>query len=218
MGIAHSYQNQKIDEWQFNNTATDKAWVYRLETVNDEGYIEYYYYSEFIPSDTGFTPSGEMVDPSIIGDVYNETLLGYTASGEPLYEVAYWVTGDESPYTREEQADGTVFLHKNGVGYLEITEKYGKYYVRARKVTALDGSTEIYCFLRGAVIDADDIQGNLMDSYLYVTDNKITLTEEFLDAAASSNKNEMSIRFYLSNYGYMYLDYYILESLFMMAE
>ena len=217
----YSYEYQKLDEWSFNNQATDKAWVYMVEITDEYGdVIDYVYYSEFIPSDLGFTPSGDIVDPSIIGEVYSKTILGYTKEGYALYEIAYWVTGDESPYTRETMSDGTVFVHKDGVGYLEVTEKYGyKYYVRARKVTMDDGSTEIYCFLRGAVLRADHLHDSdeLLKDYISYEGNKLTISEDFLQLIKDKSYNDI-FRVYIEHYGNVWFDYYQLQSLFMMAE
>ena len=187
--------------------------------ISDEyGNVEYRYFTEFIPSDLGFSPAGEeLYYPEIPGD-YNQTLLGYTADGYALYEISYYVEveGEGSEYTVEPQSDGTVFLHKNGVGYLKVTENGTNYYVRARKVTHEDGSEEIYCFLKGAVIDADDLEDTT--DFVAIDDNKITFSAELLEAAKNSNRNEMYIRFWVSGWGTMYLNYYQLEALFEIAE
>ena len=214
-----SYQAEKIHEWEFLYQAVDKAWVYRLDVTDQYGNVLYStYYSEFIPSDNGFTPSGTIVDPSVIDEIYSETILGYTADGNPIYEIAYWVTEDASPYTKETQSDGTVFYHKNGVGYLEVTQKYGeKYYVRARKVTMSDGSTQIYCFLRGAVIRPNDIHNEaIINKYVSVSGNKVTISADFL--------NTFEDRYYYyaiaiyTNWSSIQFTYYELESLFLMAK
>lgn len=215
-----SYQAEKLNEWEFLYQAVDKAWVYRLDVTDQYGNILYStYYSEFIPSDNGFVPSGTIVDPSVIEEIYSETILGYTADGNPIYEIAYWVTEDASPYTKETQSDGTVFYHKNGVGYLEVTQKYGnKYYVRARKVTMNDGSTQIYCFLRGAVIRPRDIHNDtIMDKYVSVSGNKVTISADFLNTIEERDYYNYVIYLY-TNWSSIHFTYYELESLFLMAK
>lgn len=216
----YCYLDQRLDEWDFNYQATDKAWVYMVEVYDEYGnYVETVYYSEFIPTDLYFIPSGNVVDPSIIGDVYSTTLFGYTAEGYPMHEVAYWVVGDDSPYTREVQSDGTVFLHKNGVGYLEVNQNGYNYYVRARKVTLTDGTTAIYCMLRGAVIRPYYLYGDdLMDKYVTYTENSVTISAEFLELITSKHNTALSILVNGSFYSDLHFDYYELESLFMIAQ
>ena len=219
----NSYEHVKINEWEFNNQALDKVWYYLV--VDKENQTRTYY-TEFIPSDYGFTPSGDVVDEKeITGEMYSEVLLGYTADGLPIYEVAYYTTPDTTTeWTEEVQADGTVFLHKNGTGYLKVTEKYGTYYVKARKVEMADGSTQIYCFVRSGRLTGSEVNqygDNLLGEYLISNGNKLTITEEFLEIAANNNRNE----FYIDvEYGQeneywnsITLKYYQLESLFMLG-
>ena len=217
----NSYSYAKISEWSFNSQALDKVWYY---LVADEENGVYTYYTEFIPSDTGFTPAGEVVDASqIVGESYSEVLLGYTKDGLPIYEVAYYITPDDTlTWTEEVQADGTVFLHKNGTGYLKVTEKYGTYYVKARKVKMADGSDQIYCFLRSGSFTGNESNGytnDIIGRYIKVEGNKVTLKKEFLDVAKCNNRNEFYLRveYYYQNGGWnsVYIDYYTLDSLFM---
>ena len=221
-----TYQSAKLTKDEFENAALDKEWCYKV--FNSESGEETYY-SKFIPSDLGFTPVDEITDPSFIFDKdYSETLLGYTADGMALYEISYYVQPDDegAEWTEEEQDDGTVFLHKNGIGYLKVTEKNGIYYVRARKVEMEDGSSNIYCFLRtGCLIGGEigDFVGTALDGYVTVSLNTITITEEFLEVAKNNDRNEFYVMF--SEYdihtdfiGYsLRLDYYMLESLFMLG-
>ena len=217
-GYSDSYRDVRLSQYQFNNQAIDKVWYYMVEDPNNG---EKTYYTEFIPSDYGFAPSGSIVDPdTITGSLYNTTLLGYTANGEALYEVAYYMTEGSSSfdYTVEEQADGTVFYHVDGVGYLK--DQAG-YYVRARKVTMQDGTTGIVCFIRGAYI-RDDVLNNydhdFMDAYVSVGWNTVTIQEEFLEIAGYAKTNfNLRIEYtYDSGYwNYEYFDYYMLETCFM---
>lgn len=217
----NSYEYVKINEWEFNNQALDKVWFY---LVVDEKNQTSTYYTEFIPSDYGFTPSGEVVDESKIPEeMYSEVLLGYTSDGLPLYEVAYRVTPDTTDWTQEPQADGTVFLHKDGTGYLKVTEKYGTYYVKAHKVKMADGSEQIYCFVRSGRLTGSEVSqygDNLFDEYLYAEGNKITFTEQFRDIAANNNRNEFYVEVQYGNENHYWnsvrINYYQLESLFML--
>ena len=101
---------------------------------------------------------------------------------------------------------------------MEVTQKYNnKYYVRARKVTMSDGSTQIYCFLRGAVIRPRDIHNDtIMDKYVSVSGNKVTISADFL--------NTFEDRYYYyaiaiyTNWSSIQFTYYELESLFLMAK
>ena len=212
-----SFVDERLNEYAFEDTSVDKEWIYMLEISDEYGNVEHRYFAEFIPSDLGFSTVGEEIYPEIPDD-YSQTLLGYTADGYALYEISYYVEveGEGSDYTAEAQSDGTVFLHKNGVGYLKVTENGTNYYVRARKVTQEDGSEEIYCFLKGAVIDADDLEDTT--DFVTISDNKITFSAELLEAAKSSNRNEMYIRFWVNGWGDMHLNYYQLEALFEIAE
>ena len=224
---AKPYQQEKISEWEFNNLALDKVWYYRVDvTTRDEfGYnsVNSTYYTEFIPSDYGFAPAGDVIDPSMInGEYYSETLLGYTADGDPIYEVAYYVSAADAPeWDVEPQDDGTYFLHKDGVGYLMVIENEATYYVKARKVEMADGTTQIYCFLRNGRLTGSELNNyteNALDEYIFAEGNKLTITEEFLEIAKNNNKNEFSVtvRYGNENYSdYEYIDYYMLESLFM---
>lgn len=213
-----TYLEERLDEWEFNEQALDKKWCY---AVIDSETSEYTYYTEFIPSDYGFEPAGEIIDPATFENAYDwtTTTLGYTSDGDELVELSYYVSeGCENfEYTVEEQSDGTVFYHVNGIGFLK--DQAG-YYVRARKVTYGDGSTGIVCMLRSAIVydeHLDEIEGNLLDKYFKVSGNTITLTEELLELA-SHNKNNFYVRVYSESYGSLYIDYYQLETLFMMAE
>ncbi len=219
------YNEAKISQSEFENLALDKVWYY---LVVDEENDTHTYYTEFIPSDYGFTPSGNVIDESeIIGQLYSEVLFGYTADGLPLYEVAYYVTTEEdtSDWTEEVQADGTVFLHKNGTGYLKVTENYGTYYVKARKVEMADGSTQIYCFVRSGKLTGSEINeytDTFLDKYITVEDNKVTITKEFLEIAANNNRNEFYVAISYgiedSYWNRVDIDYYQLESLFMLGN
>ena len=224
---ARPYQYGKIDESKFNNLALDKVWYYRVDEIvegdKEYGNVNSTYYTEFIPSDYGFAPAGDVIDPSMItGEYYSETLLGYTADGNPIYEVAYYVSAEGSPkWDVEEQDDGTFFLHKNGAGYLMVIENNGTYYVKARKVEMADGTTQIYCFLRNGRLTGSEIDKyteNALDEYIFAEGNKLTITEEFLEIAKNNNRNEFSIKVEYGNENYSnyeYIDYYMLESLFM---
>lgn len=213
-----TYNDEKLNEYEFNNMTLDKVWYY---VVVDE-YDNRTYYTEFIPSDSGFTPSGSMINPEDIeGYIYNQTLLGYTPDGDALYEYVYYVTADStvSDLTQETQADGTVFLHKNGVGYLKVTENGSNYYVRARRVNMSNGTTQIYCFLRRGVLIGDEVNestNGLFNNLLSYSGNKLTISADFLAATAGNNKNDFYIDVYRDGYYYTYLDYYKIESLFML--
>jgi hypothetical protein len=151
-------------------------------------------------------------------------ILGYTADGNPLYEVAFYLNEGttEFEYTVEEQDDGTVFYHVDGAGYLKDQQGY---YVRARKVTLNDGSTAIVCAIRSAVIYddvANSYDNDWFDDYVIVDGNTITFTEEFLELAAKA-KTRFSFQFYTRDYqdyywNSYYFNYYELETLFMLED
>ena len=218
------YTSARLNEWQFNYQALDKVWYYVVEDLKTG---ERTYYTEFIPSDYGFAPAGDIVNEwDIVGEWNNEVLLGYTADGNPLYEISYYVDASDSiEWTEETQKDGTVFLHKNGIGYLKVTENSGTYYVRARKVQTADGNEEIYCFLRSGHLFGTEIGnfiGDAIDGYITVNGNTVTFTKEFLEVAKNNDRNEFY--FYIQgenaygNYRSYYFDYYQLESLFMLGN
>lgn len=221
----YTHWNAKLTEDEFNNQALDKVWYYVV--IEENGSKTYY--SEFVPSDFGFTPKNE-VDPStIIGSMDSQTLLGYTANGLPLYEEVYIIeASDDADWTRVTQDDGTVFCHKNGMGYLEVTEKSGaKYYVRAREFEMANGSKQVYCFLQSGKItgsEANNYVSNYFDGYLTVQGNKLTMTEKFLEVVNGNNKNEFYIQVYIANpgdtdgyYNSYYINGYEIETFFMMG-
>lgn len=217
----NTYLGAKISEEEFNYVALDKAWFY---AVIDSETGDETYYTEFIPSDYGFTPSGDTIDPSEIKHIYDteRTLLGYTADGDALYEISYYVeVEDTTEWTEETQADGTVFLHKNGAGYLEVTEKNGeKYYVKARKVTMADGSEQIYCFLlKGVLVGTEigDFVQETLNGYITYSGNTITITPEFFEIAKNNNRNEFYV-YFSTDRNSIKLTYYKLEALFVLAE
>ncbi len=219
------FQNQKIDEWSFQNMALDKVWYYVVE--DDDGNLTFY--TEFIPSDAGFAPAGDVVDPDTIdGWCYGETLLGYTADGDPLYEYAYYINEDSESftYTAETQDDGTIFYHRNGAGYLRVESDDGPYYVRARKVTNQDGSTQIYCFLGTAMLSSTDVEedaSGVMNQFVTVDGNEVTISRDFLEIAAYGDydRDVLWLRVYYGEkdgyYTTVYFDYYRLAALFQMG-
>ena len=86
-----------------------------------------------------------------------------------------------------------------------------------------DGSTEIYCFLRGASFrgDSDEFAEDILKEYYTVDGNKITISKDILDLAY--NKNDFHIEIIIKNgdsYTYYWdLDwnYYEFESLFLLG-
>ena len=194
---------------------------------DDDGNLTFY--TEFIPSDAGFAPTGDVVDPdSIDGWCYGETLLGYTADGDCLYEYAYYINEDSESftYTAETQDDGTIFYHRNGAGYLRVESDDGPYYVRARKVTNQDGSTQIYCFLGTAMLSSTDVEedaSGVMNQFVTVDGNKVTVSRDFLEIAAYGdyNRNVLWLKVYYGEkdgyYTTVYFDYYRLAALFQMG-
>ena len=219
------FEEQKISQSKFESMALDKVWYYVVE--DDDGNLTFY--TEFIPSDAGFAPSGEEVDPdSIDGWCYEETLLGYTADGDPLYEYAYYINEDSESftYTTETQADGTIFYHRNGAGYLRVESEDGPYYVRARKVTNQDGSTQIYCFLGTAMLTSDDVNedaNGVMSQYVTMDGNEVTISRDFLEIAAYGDydRDVLWFRVYYGEkdgyYDTVWFDYYRLAALFRMG-
>ncbi len=223
----YTHDNAKLTEDQFNNMALDKVWYY---VVVDEEKGTRTYYSEFIPSDFGFTPKNQIDPSSIVGEINSETLLGYTPEGLPIYEEVYYVGSEEdADWTRVPQADGTVFCHKNGMGYLEVTEKSGaKYYVRARMVEMADGTSQVFCFLLSGKLtgsEANQYVSDYFDGYLSVQGNKLTITEKFLEVVNGNNKNDFYIQIYIGSLdnpdGYFNsyrIDGYRIETFFMMGD
>ena len=229
-GKGGTYEGSKLSEDKFNETALNKVWFYAVEST-DSKKEELTYYTEFIPSDYGFTPSGEKLEVNpedMYGTPYSTTLLGYTAEGSALYEVAFYVgTEDEgSEWENAEQIDAnTYFLHKNGTGYLKVVEKYGTYYVRATKVQMADGTYAIYCSLRSGVLfgnEIGDYAKEALEGYVNLDENKVTFTKEFLEIAKNNNRNEfyisLSINTSSGSIMYLTLTYYQLESLFLLGN
>ena len=213
--ICCCYDHEKISEAEFNSMNLDKVWYYMV--VDENG--KQTYYTKFIPSDFGFAPAGDVINPyDIIGDKRNQTLLGYTPEGCAIYEVVYIIdTGDSTEWTEEIQSDGTVFLHKNGVGYLKVNQNGTNYYVEARKVDMADGTTQIYCFVRKGCLTYSEMEqysDDVIDQYIKIDGNVITITKDFYEIAKNSNRNEFRMQFYAGNY--YHFDYYKIEALFEM--
>ena len=223
------YLEARIPEYEFKNQALDKVWYYVVK--DSEKGIETYY-SEFVPSDFGFTPKNE-IDPSVIeGRFERETLLGYTAEGLPIYELLYFIetSGDADWDVKTVTVDGKSFKfhHKNGMGYLEVNEKHETYYVKARLVEMADGTEQIFCFIASGKItgsEANDYVSDYFDGYLTVEGNKLTITEEFLEVVNGNNKNEFFIEIYVggledpdSYYNSYRIDGYRIETFFMMDK
>ena len=226
-GKEGTYEHVKIPDYKFNETALDKVWYYAVEDIKTG---ERTYYTEFIPSDYGFTPSGEQLSENPeynYGSPYSSTLLGYTAEGSAIYEVAFYVeTNDNnSEWTEETIDDRTVFLHKTGTGYLKITENYGTYYVKATKIQMADGTTEIFCSIRSGVLfgnEMGDYAAQALKGYVTLDENKVTFSAEFLEIAKNNNRNQFYISLHATSTSdstmYLTLNYYQLESLFLLGN
>ena len=82
-----------------------------------------------------------------------------------------------------------------------------------------DGSTEIFCFIRGAVLRVDYLHDSedLLKDYISFNGNKLTISEDFLQMIEDKSYNDI-FRVYIEYYGNVYFNYYQLQSLFMMAE
>lgn len=218
-----SFCDRYLNEWDFNNQALSKVWYY---VVIDRYTGEARYYTEFIPSDYGFTPSGiEVYEWEISGDLYSQTLLGYTADGNPMYEYAYWVneSSDNFEYTTEVQSDGTVFYHKDGKGYLKVTSKYGQvYYVEARKVTNADGTSEILCFLMGPHLTGNETSSYAEEvrnsKYIQIKGNTVTIKKNMVNGILNEYRDhgyiEIHISFSNGNSNWYNVDYYDILSWF----
>lgn len=222
------YLEARMTEDEFKNQALDKVWYYVV--IDDYGNRTYY--SEFIPSDFGFTPKNEIDQSVIEGQLERETLLGYTAEGLPIYELLYFIetSGDADWDVKTVTVDGKSFKfhHKNGMGYLEVNEKYETYYVKARLVEMADGTEQIFCFIASGKItgsEANEYVSDYFDGYLTVDGNKLTITEEFLEVVNGNNKNEFFIEIYVGgledpdSYYYSYrINGYEIETFFMMGK
>ena len=216
----NGYDAVKMTESEFKEKSCDKVW-YLVVKNSDTG--EETYHTEFIPADDYFTPSGDVVDKNEISGRYEtEYLLGYTEEGYPLYEVVYIITEetDISDWTSEPQNDGTVFIHKNGVGYLKVTDGGTVYYVDAKKVQMSDGSYQIYCLIESAVLYGSELDGNnapFFENYVIADGRKVTLTKEFYDIIKGTNRNEFSIELYVGDEHGIWtvtFNYYQIESMF----
>ena len=96
------------------------------------------------------------------------------------------------------------------------------WYVRARKVTALDGSSYIMCILADTHIDERDVvSDSIIDKYIKVNGNTITISKEFLEVAGY-RKNDFHLGFDLTladsedTSTHFSINYYTLETLFML--
>ena len=221
--VNDSYIDVRITEDEFYNQNLDYVWFFKCEDAST-GQITYS--TEFIPSDDGFVLSGDPVDiNNIEGDYKGSTLLGYTADGSPIYEVLYMLTTEaDHDWTEEVQSDGTVFLHKDGVGYLRVTQNGVNYYVRARKVAMPDGTDEIYCSIVEAVIYGSEIAENrnpFLEDYISANGRELTIKPELLQLITGGNKNFFNMNVHLSDPNDVWsttISYYQIESFFMLND
>lgn len=203
----------RLSQDDFNNSARDKVWYYALE--NENGQI-IGFYSEFGIEDGNFVPMNETYEIPA-DDMINMLPLGYTADGNMLYEVSFYTdTAAGVEYTVEELADGTVYYHVNGVGYLKDQSGY---YIPARKMLNADGEYEIVCRIHSAYVNDEylDYVG-VLDAFVETGIGKgyVTISPEFLEIA-KANRNQFYLRLYVSgNYGsgQIRINYEILKSLF----
>ena len=216
----YCYLDRRLTAEDFALVGLDKVWYYKV-VDSDTGEVTYY--TEFIPSDFGFAPAGEEVNESAIGGSFqSETLLGYTAEGHALYEVAFFAESSANKsYTTVTQSDGTVFYHVDGKGYLKDQKGY---YIPARQVTNADGQTEIVCLIRSAFVYDDYLNDHneLLDKYLSIGNGGATLiiTPEMLEFA-KHNRNDFEFTYEYKrgwNTRSEEIGYDRLEALFMSAE
>ncbi len=211
------YRAVAITEEAFTQTSRDLVWYY--EVYNPDTF-ERSYYTEFIPSDYGFTPAGKQLSESELGSgsYTTRTLLGHTPDGDELYEVAFYTeTSANKPWTTVTQDDGTVFYHVDGKGYLRTQTNM---YVPARQIKNQDGSTEIVCMIRGAFVHDDYLKENvnlLSDFYrLENGDMTLVLTPELLEFA-KHNRSSFYVSFRVNGNSEDF-DCDRLEALFKAAE
>ena len=217
-----SYTWERMSEEQFEKEALNTVWYFMVENTSTG---ERTFYNDYIPSDTGFAPAGDIIDEgSIIGTFKEQNLLGYTAEGYPLYEMYYIADPDaeNSGWNEEVIDEKTVFLQKSGVGYLQIKESQANYYVKAHKVSMSDGSEQIYCNIDEAVLYGSEANGNnapFFGEYIIADGRTLTFTADFLELIRGNNRNNFYIDVNLADPNASWtlsLSYYDIESFFMM--
>lgn len=204
------YWCASISEDEFVNSSLDKIWYYE---VYDENGNLYGYYSQFSVSDNGFVPQNQLYE-LVDGALQRRVFLGYTTDGYKLYEVTVSVQSAAGKnYTTETQADGTVFYHVDGIGYLK--DQSGRY-IPARKMLNANGEYEIVCRIHSAYLSENYVNlPGVLDAYVDVEIGNayMTISPELLEIA-KANRNTFKITLSIEYYGEVEINYYTLESLF----
>ena len=203
------YWCASIGEDEFRDTSLDKVWYYELV---DEYENVYGYYSKFSIGENGLIPENQVFEHPD-GEKINRAFLGYTADGRMLYEISFYVQSAAGKnYTAETQADGTVFYHVDGIGYLK--DQSGRY-VPAYKMLNSKGEYEIVCRIHSAYISEKYVNyAGVLDAYVdfSIGGSYVTFSPDLLEVA-EANRSQFKIQIY-TNSSEVEIGYDLLDALF----
>ena len=220
----HGYEYAKMDADSFYSETADRVYYYLV--IDNEGNETYYTDVEYVDY-YNIIVDGLIDFEDISGIRYYDYFYGYTSEGYQVYELIYYV---QPAWEMIPQSDGTVYLHLDGKGYLQIQENGGTYYVPARLIEGVNGADdEIICFIAsGSFTSSETVHiDNYYEGYIDVNGNEITISKAFFDFIKNSDtdKNDFNISISLldksyenASSKYCYISYYELETFFMIAD
>jgi len=217
------YEYVKMDADCFYSETADRVYYYLV--IDDEDNETYYTDVEYVDY-YNIIVDGLIDFEDISGICYNDYFYGYTSEGYQVYELIYYV---QPAWEMIPQSDGTVYLHLDGKGFLQIQENDGTYYVPARLIKGVNGADdEIICFIAsGSFTSSETVHiDNYYEGYIDVNGNEITISKDFFDFIKNSDtdKNDFNLSISLldksyenASSKYCHISYYELETFFMIA-
>ncbi len=204
----YGYMNQRIDEDTFIRNMAENYWCYAIKDANGNWECYKEYTVESVDGRDVFV----MVEPIGTADTIEYSYeIGTDADGNTVYEIGAFILNEDEIEVYEFD-DDTVLYVRGGDGFLKGQDGY---YVAANIVYYDDGSVGADCYkLERAMIDGNMIgELGLLDAYITVDGNTITISPELLDAIKDYSY-DFEFVIDTSNNSYWF-DYYDLETLFM---
>lgn len=204
-GTWNSYEERKKTADQLDDSCRDHKRYYVVETEDGKKYygkIDHDENENIVLSEelTGTLPEGSW------------SWIGTTADGAEVYEVSYYVLGEE--VEKAAFADGSVYCTIKGYGYLKTQDGY---YFRARLERKKDGSVSVWCeelavLERIKRFDVKKSSDGALADYISLNEdgNILTISGQILNVL-SEYQDEFSMNIHGNGYG-SYIDYWKLEA------